>query len=472
MDTWFSRRTTSVLGAVALVAGTLVGGQLAVGAVLDRGSLADAVPRTSLSPYSDGAFTVRAAAVDSRVDIAGAEDGSYVLGHTPAGSDVVLDLDLLSGDTARPWWVQPATGTTLELAQLASSGIARFPAPQGPGGSRDWVLVVDDVAAGYGAPDADAVARAVGERVRSAVARAGSGRGSGADGSGSDGSAGGPDPAGPSGGSGDGQDSGDGQGADDAAGGGGRDGTGSGADGAPDSAGPDSGSDGDGSDGDGPTGGDRGTGGAGGGGDDGSRSGPPSGSGGSGHPSGGSAGDGPASGSEPEDRDLRGSGGDGAPPGGNGGSSDGDDSAEGGGGSGSDEGRGDKRDEDDERDEDRGNRSGGGDADAPAPAAPAPEPETKKEPAPSSSAKAADGTWDELAQCESSGDWSISTGNGYHGGLQFDRGTWSDFGGTRYAPTADGATKEQQIEIATKVRDARGGYGSWPACANKLGLPR
>ena len=83
-----------------------------------------------------------------------------------------------------------------------------------------------------------------------------------------------------------------------------------------------------------------------------------------------------------------------------------------------------------------------------------------------------EGTWDELAQCESSGDWSISTGNGYHGGLQFDKGTWSDFGGTTYAPTADGATKEQQIEIATKVRDARGGYGSWPACANKLGLPR
>ncbi|MEK6466562.1 transglycosylase family protein, partial [Pseudonocardia alni] len=59
-----------------------------------------------------------------------------------------------------------------------------------------------------------------------------------------------------------------------------------------------------------------------------------------------------------------------------------------------------------------------------------------------------------------------------NGGLQFDKGTWSDFGGTKYAPTADGASKEQQIEIATKVRDARGGYGSWPACANKLGLPR
>lgn len=384
-----------MLGAVALVAGTLAGGQLAVGAVLDRGALADAAPRTSLSPYSDGAFTVRAAAVDSRVDIAGAEDGSYVLGHTPAGGDVVLDLDLLSGDTARPWWVQPATGTTLELAQLASSGIARFPAPQAAGGSRDWVLVVDDVAAGYGAPDADAVARAVEERGRSAVAGAGSGRGAGADGSGSHGASG-DDPDG----------SADGSGGED-----------------------DSGSKG----GDGSTGG---------GGDD---------------RSGGSAGDGPASGSEPEDRDFGRSGG-------NGGSSDGDDPAEGGSGGSGGDGPG--------SDEDRGKGSGGGDADAPAPAAPAPEPEEKKEPAPSSSAKAADGTWDRLAQCESSGDWSISTGNGYFGGLQFDKGTWSDFGGTRYAPTADGASKEQQIEIATKVRDARGGYGSWPACANKLGLPR
>ncbi|GAA1860632.1 hypothetical protein GCM10009836_45990 [Pseudonocardia ailaonensis] len=100
----------------------------------------------------------------------------------------------------------------------------------------------------------------------------------------------------------------------------------------------------------------------------------------------------------------------------------------------------------------------------PEPAKPA---AAKPEPAPPAA-----GPWDSLAACESSGNWSINTGNGYYGGLQFDRGTWSDFGGTRYAPRADQATKEQQIEIATKVRDARGGYGSWPACARKLGLPR
>jgi hypothetical protein len=101
------------------------------------------------------------------------------------------------------------------------------------------------------------------------------------------------------------------------------------------------------------------------------------------------------------------------------------------------------------------------------PAAPQAQPTAPPAPTPASGS-----TWDELAKCESSGNWAIDTGNGYYGGLQFDAGTWSDFGGTKYAPRADRATKEQQIEIATKVRDQRGGYGSWPACSRKLGLPR
>ena len=79
---------------------------------------------------------------------------------------------------------------------------------------------------------------------------------------------------------------------------------------------------------------------------------------------------------------------------------------------------------------------------------------------------------DALAQCESGGNWSINTGNGYTGGLQFSSGTWLAYGGGQYASTAGQASREQQIAIATKVRDARGGYGDWPACAAKLGLPR
>jgi uncharacterized protein YabE (DUF348 family) len=78
--------------------------------------------------------------------------------------------------------------------------------------------------------------------------------------------------------------------------------------------------------------------------------------------------------------------------------------------------------------------------------------------------------WDTLAGCESGGNWSINTGNGFYGGLQFTTGTWLAYGGGQYAARADLATREQQIAIATKVRDARGGYGDWPGCSAKLGL--
>ena len=77
--------------------------------------------------------------------------------------------------------------------------------------------------------------------------------------------------------------------------------------------------------------------------------------------------------------------------------------------------------------------------------------------------------WDSIAQCESGGVWSINTGNGYHGGLQFNPGTWAAYGGTAYAPTADQATREQQIAIAEKTQAAQG-WGAWPACTAKLGL--
>jgi uncharacterized protein YabE (DUF348 family) len=77
--------------------------------------------------------------------------------------------------------------------------------------------------------------------------------------------------------------------------------------------------------------------------------------------------------------------------------------------------------------------------------------------------------WDSLAQCESGGNWAINTGNGYYGGLQFSLGTWQAYGGTGLPSEA---SRETQIAIATKLRDASGGYGAWPACSSKLGLPR
>ena len=79
--------------------------------------------------------------------------------------------------------------------------------------------------------------------------------------------------------------------------------------------------------------------------------------------------------------------------------------------------------------------------------------------------------WDRLAECESGGNWAINTGNGYYGGLQFNLSTWLAYGGDEYAPYPHQATREEQIAIATKLRDDRGGYGAWPACARELGLP-
>ncbi|MCP2332433.1 MULTISPECIES: resuscitation-promoting factor [Actinoalloteichus] len=83
------------------------------------------------------------------------------------------------------------------------------------------------------------------------------------------------------------------------------------------------------------------------------------------------------------------------------------------------------------------------------------------------------GVWDRLAHCESTGNWQIVSANGlYYGGLQFSKPTWDAYGGQQYANYPNEASREQQIAVATRLRDANGGsYGSWPGCAAKLGLP-
>ncbi|MER7571311.1 transglycosylase family protein [Streptomyces sp. NPDC057806] len=80
-------------------------------------------------------------------------------------------------------------------------------------------------------------------------------------------------------------------------------------------------------------------------------------------------------------------------------------------------------------------------------------------------------TWDKVATCESTNDWNINTGNGYYGGLQFAQSTWEQYGGTRYAPRADLATKDEQIAVAEKVLDGQG-PGAWPVCSVRAGLTR
>ena len=79
--------------------------------------------------------------------------------------------------------------------------------------------------------------------------------------------------------------------------------------------------------------------------------------------------------------------------------------------------------------------------------------------------------WDQVAQCESGGNWSINTGNGYYGGVQFSLSTWAAFGGREYAYYPHHASKEQQIAIARRTLAVQG-PGAWPTCSVKAGLTK
>jgi resuscitation-promoting factor RpfA len=85
-------------------------------------------------------------------------------------------------------------------------------------------------------------------------------------------------------------------------------------------------------------------------------------------------------------------------------------------------------------------------------------------------AAATDGEWDQVARCESGGNWGINTGNGYHGGVQFSASTWASHGGGAYAPSAELATKDQQITVAERVLASQG-RGAWPVCGGPLSGP-
>jgi LysM repeat protein len=79
---------------------------------------------------------------------------------------------------------------------------------------------------------------------------------------------------------------------------------------------------------------------------------------------------------------------------------------------------------------------------------------------------APESAWDKLAQCESGGNWSTNTGNGYYGGIQFDASTWHANGGSGMPHQA---SKAEQIAVAERTLAAQG-WNAWPACSRKMGL--
>lgn len=98
---------------------------------------------------------------------------------------------------------------------------------------------------------------------------------------------------------------------------------------------------------------------------------------------------------------------------------------------------------------------------APAPAAPV------QQPTPAHATTSASGdVWDRLAQCESGGNWSIDTGNGYHGGLQFSQSSWEAAGGSG---SPSNASRGEQIARAETLQQMQG-WGAWPSCSAQLDL--
>lgn len=83
----------------------------------------------------------------------------------------------------------------------------------------------------------------------------------------------------------------------------------------------------------------------------------------------------------------------------------------------------------------------------------------------------ADMIWDELAECESGGDWQAATGNGYYGGLQIWPPTWEEAGGLRYADRPDRATRREQTAVAEQILRLQG-WEAWPDCARQIGMIR
>ncbi len=113
---------------------------------------------------------------------------------------------------------------------------------------------------------------------------------------------------------------------------------------------------------------------------------------------------------------------------------------------------------------------------APAPQAP-PAGRRTPTPPPPPPPRGGTGDWDKLAQCESGGKWDINTGNGYSGGLQFSPKTWDAYRpqDPKFPADAHAATREQQIQVAERVRDGGNGHKgqgwkAWPSCSKTVGL--
>ena len=104
-----------------------------------------------------------------------------------------------------------------------------------------------------------------------------------------------------------------------------------------------------------------------------------------------------------------------------------------------------------------------GSAPAASASAPQAEPAAPVQATPAAPASSGGANWSAIAACESGGNWSANTGNGFYGGLQFTQQTWLAYGGGQYAASANLASPAEQIAVAQRVLAAQG-IGAWPVC--------
>ena len=101
---------------------------------------------------------------------------------------------------------------------------------------------------------------------------------------------------------------------------------------------------------------------------------------------------------------------------------------------------------------------------------PVPTPTVSATETPAATVEESVSVWDELAECESGGDWTIVSADGrFHGGLQFTVQSWDAMGGQEFAVRPENASKAEQIAVAERLQ-AEQGWGAWPLCSQKIGL--
>ena len=87
----------------------------------------------------------------ARIRAGRASDGSFAIIYSPRGESFTLDKSIVKGDRQREFWFDPRYGVSYVIKEQDSWGIQTFTPPTN-GRGNDWVLVLEDLAAGLRIP--------------------------------------------------------------------------------------------------------------------------------------------------------------------------------------------------------------------------------------------------------------------------------------------------------------------------------